>query len=182
VPEHGRDAEAVGAWRRAVDRSLAQWQRVIAVNLTGVWLSCRAAIRQFVAQGSAGTIVATASVGGLVGVPNIAPYAASKAGVIGLTRQIAVDYGPQGIRMNAICPGTIPTPLVRRSYEERIGVPAGEERSVDELLTESLRARFPLRRLGTERDVADAAVYLASDESAWVTGTVLVVDGGLTAS
>ena len=166
---------------RAGDTSLDQWNRVIAVNLTGVWLSARAAIVHLVGEGRPGSILCTASVGGMVGVPGIAAYAAAKAGVIGLVRQIAVDYGPEGIRANAISPGTVPTPLVRRTYEEGGSVGAIASGSVDDIITNTAKERFPLGRVGTERDIADAAVYLASDESSWVTGHTLVVDGGMTA-
>lgn len=165
---------------RAGDLSVDAWDKVIAVNLTGVWLTARAAIRQFLAQGSGGSIVCTASVGGMVGVPGIASYAAAKAGVIGLVKQMAVDYGPDGIRVNAIAPGTVPTPLVRKTYAEGGSAAAQWSGSVDEVLAASV-ARFPLRRLGEERDIAEAAVYLAGDESGWVTGHTLVVDGGMTA-
>ena len=163
------------------DTTLEQWNRVLGVMLTGVFLTDKYALRQMISQGTGGSIINQASVGGLVGVPGIAPYAAAKAGVIGLTRQLAADYGPRSIRVNAICPGTVPTPLVRDTYAERggFGVDTGE--SVEETLEMQARLRFPLGRLGREIDVADAAVFLASDESTWITGVALPVDGGQTA-
>lgn len=166
---------------RAGDISVDDWDKVIAVNLTSVWLSSRAVLPQMIDNGG-GSIINQASVGGLVGVGGIASYAAAKAGVIGLTRQMAVDYGPSGIRVNAICPGTVPTPLVRKTYEEGGGfastqtTPAG----FDEMM-ERNRARYPIGKIGKPENIAMMAVYLASDESEWTTGTVIPVDGGMTA-
>jgi NAD(P)-dependent dehydrogenase (short-subunit alcohol dehydrogenase family) len=163
------------------DTTLETWNRVLAVMLTGVFLTDKHALRQMVAQGTGGSIINQASVGGLVGVPGIAPYAAAKAGVIGLTRQLAADYGPDSIRVNAICPGTVPTPLVRETYASRGGYGVNTGETVEETLELQAQRRFPLGRLGTELDVADAAVFLASDESTWITGVALPVDGGQTA-
>jgi NAD(P)-dependent dehydrogenase (short-subunit alcohol dehydrogenase family) len=166
---------------RAGDLSLEAWQRVIDVNLTGVWLSCRAVLPQMIANGG-GSIINQASVGGLVGVGGIAAYAAAKAGVIGLTRQMAVDYGPDNVRVNAVCPGTVPTPLVRRTYAEGGGFASSVSEAVDfDTMLERSRARFPLGRVGSVDDIANIAVYLASDESAWTTGTAIAIDGGMTA-
>ncbi len=164
----------------AGDTSFDDWNRVIAVNLTGVWLSAKYSLVPMLDQGS-GSIVNQASVGGLIGVPGIASYAAAKAGVIGLTRQMAADYAPRGIRVNAICPGTVPTPLVRTTYENRGGFATGTDGPVDvDALLDAARVRFPMGRLGTTADIAHAALYLASDESGWVTGVALPVDGGMT--
>jgi NAD(P)-dependent dehydrogenase (short-subunit alcohol dehydrogenase family) len=166
---------------RAGDLSRDAWQRVIDVNLTGVWLCARAVLPAMVERG-AGSIINQASVGGLVGVGGIAAYAAAKAGVIGLTRQMAVDYGPDGIRVNAICPGTVPTPLVRRTYEAGGGFASGVDEALDfDAMMEKARVRFPLGRYGSVDDIASIAVYLASDESRWTTGTAIPVDGGMTA-
>lgn len=163
------------------DCTLADWERVIAVNLTGVFLSAKHALRRMLAQGTGGSLVNQASVGGLVGVAGIAPYAAAKAGVIGLTRQLAAEYGPERIRVNALCPGTVPTPLVRATYRDRGGYGTGTGESPDETLELQRVRRFPLGRLGAEDDIAFAALFLASDESSWVTGQVWAVDGGMTA-
>ncbi len=153
--------------------SLADWNRVIAVNLSGVFLSCRAVLPSMVAAES-GAIVATSSIGGLVGVPNIAAYAAAKGGVTGLVRQMAVDYAPSGVRVNAICPGTIPTPLVVSAYKQRDYIAGG----VDEAFARAA-SRFPLGRVGTLDDAALLTLYLLSDESGWMTGQSLAVDGGV---
>jgi NAD(P)-dependent dehydrogenase (short-subunit alcohol dehydrogenase family) len=166
---------------RAGDVEFDEWNRVLAINLTGVWLSTKYALPHMIAAG-AGSLVLQASVGGVIGVPGIASYAAAKGGVIALTRQMAVDYGPEGVRVNAICPGTVPTPLVRATYEERGGfsaisdLPAGA--SIDDMIDES-RVRHPIGRVGTTEDVAQLALHLASDESSWTTGAVITIDGGM---
>ena len=151
----------------------AFWQRVMNVNLTGVWLTARAVLPGMIAAGG-GSIVTMASIGGLIGVPALAPYAAAKGGVIALTRQMAVDYAARGVRVNAIAPGTVMTPLVEATAAARGADNAGES-------YHDPSRHYPLNRLGTTDDVSAAAVYLASGESGWVTGTVLTVDGGRTA-
>ena len=166
---------------RAGDLDLDEWNRVIRINLTGVWLSVKFALPHMMAAGG-GSLVLQASVGGVIGVPGIASYAAAKAGVIGLTRQMAVDYGPDGIRVNAICPGTVPTPLVRATYEKRGGfsatAAAPADASIDDLIQAAV-VRHPIGRLGTVEDIAQLALHLASDESGWTTGSKFVVDGGM---
>jgi NAD(P)-dependent dehydrogenase (short-subunit alcohol dehydrogenase family) len=164
----------------AMECDPAVWDRVVAVNLTGVWLSMRAVLPHMVRAGG-GSIVNQASIGGLVGVPGIAPYAAAKGGVIALTRQAAVEHGPQGVRVNAIAPGTVPTPLVMATYEARAGITGGSGEDVEERLART-RARYPIGRLGEVDDIANLALFLASDESAWITGGVYVIDGGMTAA
>lgn len=156
------------------------WDRVIAVNLTGVWLCNKAVIPAMQARGG-GSVINQSSISGLVGFSGITPYAAAKAGVIGLTRQAAVEYAAAGIRFNAICPGTIVTPLVVRTYEERGGIAMGSGQTLDEAM-QANAARYPMKRLGTPEDVANMAVFLASDEAAWITGATFTVDGGYTAA
>lgn len=148
------------------ETSLEDWDLVIDVNLKGVFLCSRAALPELIR--TRGNIVNIASVGGITGPGEMAAYGSSKAGVLNLTRQMALDYGPQGVRINAICPGTIPTPLHRIFYSE-------EEQ---EATLAEWAQRRPLRKVGTPEDIAYAAIYLASDESDFVTGTTLVVDGG----
>lgn len=155
------------------------WDRMIAINLTGVWLSDRAVLPAMERQGG-GSVINQASIGGVIGVNGIAAYAAAKAGVIGLTRQAAIDYASQNIRFNAVAPGTVPTPLVTAVYEERGGISGGVGDSVEEAL-EANALRYPMQRLGTPDDIANMALFLASDESRWITGQVFVVDGGFTA-
>lgn len=155
------------------------WDRVLAVNLTGVWLSMRAVLPTMTAQRS-GSIIATASSAGVIGIRGIAPYSASKAGVIGLCRATAVEVGPDNVRVNAIAPGTSPTPLVQRTFASMVGRdrPADDERTARALERE--QQRYPMRRFGTLDEIVSVALFLASDESSWVTGGVHAVDGGLT--
>ena len=142
------------------------WARVIAVNLTAVYRAMRAAIPHMIEQGG-GVILSTASVAGLVGLARSSAYSAAKAGVIGLTRTVALEYGPQNIRANCICPGFISTPMLGRVLGDRA------ESALDRLA--------PLRRVGQADDIAHAALYLASDEAGYVTGVPFVVDGGFVA-
>jgi 3-oxoacyl-[acyl-carrier protein] reductase len=167
----------ISGHRDAVDLDPDLWARVLAVNLTGTWHSARAVLPAMVEAGS-GSIVTIASIAGLVGTPLAACYAASKAGVIGLTRQMAVDFGPRGIRVNAVCPGTVPTPLVARTLHTQGVVTATEVRANLEAHT----SRLPMRRLGTVDDIAATVAHLLSDDASWTTGAVHAVDGGLTAS
>lgn len=160
--------EGVGS---AADLSEAAWRRVIDVNLMGVWLTSKFFLGAMVERGR-GAIVNTASIGGLVGVQGILPYAAAKGGVIAMTRQMASDYAAHGVRVNAICPGTVVTPLVERNWAQK-----GQD--VEEQ-TARVAARHPLGRAGEVEDIASAALYLACAESSWVTGQTLTVDGGYT--
>lgn len=164
----------------ALDCTPEMWDRVMAVNLTGVWLSMRAVLPDMTDRGS-GSIINQASIGGLVGVPGIAPYAAAKAGVIGLTRQAAIDFGGANVRINAIAPGTAPTPLVTETYEQRAGITGKADPDPDAALQRAAQ-RYPLNRLGTVDEIANIALFLASDEASFVTGSVYVVDGGMTAA
>jgi NAD(P)-dependent dehydrogenase (short-subunit alcohol dehydrogenase family) len=164
----------------AMNLDVELWNRVIAVNLTGVWLSCKYVLPHMVSQGK-GAIINQASIVGLLGFAGVAPYAAAKGGVMGLTRQMAVDFGPKGIRVNAICPGTVATPLVTDTYNERarLGI-VTENTSVEEGLEQAVE-RYPIGRLGTVEDVANLALFLASDRATWITGGIYTVDGGYTA-
>jgi NAD(P)-dependent dehydrogenase (short-subunit alcohol dehydrogenase family) len=140
----------------------AQWHRVLRVNLTGVFLCCQIAARQMVKQGG-GRIIATASINGLRGVENLVGYNAAKAGVIELTRTMAVELAQHGIRVNAIAPAQIDTRLTRTLPEE------ARRRRVE---------RIPMGRFGEVDEVARAALFLASDDASFVTGHTLAVDGG----
>jgi len=157
----------IGSTTNAPETTLEVWENVFAVNARGTFLCCKHAIPGMAARGG-GSIVNVASVAGLVGLRNRAAYCASKGAVISLTRALAVDHVADGIRVNAVAPGTVDSPWVRRLVED-----VGE--SLD-----ALRARQPLGRLGTPEEIADAVAYLAAAE--FVTGSVLVIDGGLTAA
>lgn len=159
---------------------VGDWHRVIAVNLTSKWLTFRFALPHMVKRGT-GSIIVQSSIGGIVGVPGIFPYAAAKGGCIAMVKQTAVDYGPAGIRVNGIAPGNIPTPLVRATYSRGggMGATAAGEETVEQGLKRAAE-RYPLGRLGTPEENAALATYIASDESSWTTGHIFVLDGGVT--
>lgn len=148
--------------------TLETWNRVIAVNLTGVFLGCKYGIPAIVRAGG-GSVIITASVGALVGqrAHNHA-YVAAKTALIGLTRNLAVEYAPRHVRVNCLCPGQIRTDMMADFYND----PIKRQRFID--LT-------PMGRFGEPREIAGAALFLASDESSFMTGSVMVVDGGWTA-
>jgi len=147
------------------------WNRVIAVNLTGVFLCMRSELRQMVAQGG-GAIVNTASLVGVMAYPYLAAYNAAKHGVVGLTRTAALEYASRGIRVNAVCPAWIATPMVMDEGPAPASIPEHYD---------ALAGLIPMRRLGTPEEVAQAVAWLCSDASSFVTGHPLLVDGGVTA-
>jgi NAD(P)-dependent dehydrogenase (short-subunit alcohol dehydrogenase family) len=145
------------------------WDRVISINLTGVWLCMKYEIQQMLKQ-EGGTIVNMSSILGKVGFANSPAYEASKHGVIGLTKAAALEYATAGIRVNAVCPGFIETPML-----ERAGILADPE------LREQIVNLHPVKRLGTPEEVAKAVLWLCSDAASFVTGHALLVDGGYVA-
>ena len=175
--QHGRLDVAVNnagvagriTWFHEADEG--DWDTVLDVNLKGVWLCMRAELRHMHAQAS-GVIVNTSSGAGLRGGPGVAQYVASKHGVIGLTRTAALEYASLGIRVNAIAPGTIETPMNDVFTEERVEDPFADA---------VVRQLHPQGRLGTPEEVAAGILYLAGDLSTFATGSVLSVDGGFTA-
>jgi len=145
-----------------------EWDRVMNINLKGVWLCMKYEIQRMLEQGG-GAIVNTASVAGLVGFQNTPAYVASKHGVVGLTKAAALEYATFGIRINAVCPGVIRTPLIDRVVAARP--------KMEEVYT----AMHPVGRLGEPEEIAEAVVWLCSDAASFVTGHAMVVDGGLVA-
>jgi NAD(P)-dependent dehydrogenase (short-subunit alcohol dehydrogenase family) len=158
----------VAGWHvGSVNQKTAEWSeesfdRMIAVNLKGVWLCLRAEIKQMLAQGG-GTIVNTASIAGLAGLPNAAAYVAAKHGVVGLTKTAALEYAEANIRVNAVCPGYIRTRMTQPMMQARR----------DEVLTHT-----PMARLGNPEEIAEMVVWLCSDRASYVSGAAYNVDGG----
>ncbi len=153
----------------ALDTPESTWERVMEINLKGVWLGCRAGIPAMLESGG-GSIVNVASFVALMGAATAQiAYTASKGGVLSMTREIAVEYARRGIRANALCPGPIETPLL----EELLADPARRARRM---------VHIPMGRLGRAEELARAALFLASDDSSFMTGAALVVDGGITAA
>jgi NAD(P)-dependent dehydrogenase (short-subunit alcohol dehydrogenase family) len=150
-----------------IDTDVYTWDRVMAVNLRGVFLGCKFAIPRMLEQGS-GSIINISSFVALLGcsVPQDA-YTASKGAVLSLTRSLAVQFGPQGVRSNAICPGPIETPLLMDWLLK------------DEAAKQLRLARNPTGRFGKPEEIVNLAIYLASDESRWTNGAAMVVDGGI---
>lgn len=144
------------------------WDRVLSINLKGVWLCLKHEIRQMLKQGG-GAIVNMSSVAGLVGSENVPAYAASKHGIVGLTRTAALEYADDGIRVNAICPGVIHTAMIERF--------TGGDKEVQEGLAEDQ----PLGRMGKPQEIADVVTWLCSDSASFITGHAMAVDGGFVA-
>ncbi|WP_432544956.1 SDR family NAD(P)-dependent oxidoreductase [Kineococcus sp. SYSU DK002] len=169
---HGRldvliNNAGIVSWGGVEATTEQEWNRVIAVNQTGMWLGMRAAMPLLRASGQ-GSVVNTSSVLGLVGSGAAAAYQATKGAVRLLTKTAAVEYAQQGVRVNSLHPGVIATPMIQDLLEEQ-----GDNQP--DIL------RTPMRRAGTPEEVAWGVVYLASTESSYVTGTELVIDGGMTA-
>lgn len=152
----------------ATDVPVETWRRALAVNLDAVFYLMRAALPALAERGG-GSIVVVGSIAAFKGFPNHAAYCASKGALVALVRQVAVDYGPR-VRVNLLCPGPVDTPLI---WESAAAFPNPSEAVAD------AGKRTVLKRLGLPEDIARAALFLASGESGWVTGTTLTVDGGI---
>ncbi len=163
------NAGVEGTQAPTADYPADQWDRVLAVNLTGVWLCMKHEIPAMLANGG-GAIVNMASILGVVGFANAAAYTAAKHGVIGLTKVAAIEYATQGIRVNAVCPAFIATPMLERS-----GITEGTE------MYAMLAGLHPIKRLGTPEEIAEAVLWLCSDKASFVTGHAMLVDGGYVA-
>ena len=153
--------------------SLDDWNRAIAVNATGAFLTARAVMPHLVADG-AGTLVFTASTVALSGMKGVAAYSAAKGAVAALTRQLAADFAGRGVRVNAVAPGAVRTPLSDSQFRAR----AADEAEFDALLAQVI-ARYPLPRWGRPEEIAEAIAFLATDRSSWMTGQILPIEGGL---
>ena len=162
------NAGALSAEARTGDYSEEDWRRLIDINLTGVFLCMKYELQQMAKQNN-GVIVNMASIAGITGFPRNSAYAASKHGVVGLTKSAAIEYARKGIRINAVCPGYTLTPMAETAMKLR-----GE-------LEGELEKRVPLGRLGKPEEIAKAIIYLCSDSAAFILGHSLVLDGGIAA-
>jgi meso-butanediol dehydrogenase/(S,S)-butanediol dehydrogenase/diacetyl reductase len=165
---------AVDAKGKVVDMDTGQWQKVLDTNVNGAFLTAKAAIPEMIKAGG-GAIVNISALAGIRCLPEMPAYCTSKGALISLTQQIALDYGPSRIRCNAICPGPVKAGLLEAgttAYAEETG------RDVEEIF-EQLTENIPLRRIADPEEVAAACVFLASDEASYITGSTLMVDGGL---
>ena len=160
------NAGVEGKWVPLIDQTEENWDQVHNINLKGVWLSMKYEIRQMLKQGGGGAVVNMSSVAGLIGAAGAGVYVASKHGVLGLTKSAALEYAPHGIRVNAVCPAVIETPMAERAFAD----PAVSKRMV---------SLHPLGRFGKPMEVAEAVLWLCSDKSSFTTGQYIGVDGGL---
>lgn len=157
-----------GNWKPLIEQTEEEWDQVIDINLKGVWLCLKYEVQQMLKQGQGGTIVNMSSIAGLMGAATSEPYIASKHGVIGLTRCVALEYAKQKIRVNAVCPAVIETPMGDRLF----GTPEMKP------FAEGLH---PLGRFGTSLEVAEGVLWMCSEKSSFMTGHYLVLDGGFLA-
>jgi NAD(P)-dependent dehydrogenase (short-subunit alcohol dehydrogenase family) len=157
-----------GAWAAITDQTEQEWDRTIDINLKGVWLCLKFEIEQMVRQGTGGAIVNNSSIAGLIGTRGTAIYSASKHGVLGLTKALAIEWAQSGIRINAVCPAVIETPMADRLY-------ARPE------VNQWALGLHPLGRFGKAAEVAEAVVWMCSDAASYVTGQAMVIDGGFLA-
>jgi NAD(P)-dependent dehydrogenase (short-subunit alcohol dehydrogenase family) len=157
-----------GALQPTSEYDVAAWDRVMSINLKGLWLCMKYEIQQMLKQGG-GAIVNTASAAGLVAVPGLSAYVAAKHGVVGLTKTAALEYAKQGIRVNAVCPGGVDTPMVKRVFGN------------NPQFAEAAASAEPVGRLAQPAEIGEAVVWLCSDAASFVTGLPMAVDGGMVA-
>jgi len=171
VDKYGRldvafnNAGIEGVWLPLTEQTEENWEQVQSINLKGVWLSMKYEIRQMLKQGGGGAIVNMSSVAGLIGAAGASFYVASKHGVLGLTKSAAMECAAQGIRVNAVCPAVIETPMSERAF----GEPTVNQR---------MRSLHPIGRFGKPMEVAEAVLWLCSDKASFITGQSLGIDGG----
>ena len=175
VKEYGKldvlfNNAAIQIMAKLADTKEEDWDRIHSVNLKGVFLGCKYALPAMIRSGG-GSIVNMSSALGFVGDPDLAAYGAAKGGVIALTKTAAMAYGPDKVRVNCLCPGDVDTPLLQDFFNS---FPDPES------MRQEVYAKYALRRIAEPREIAEAAAFLASDASSFMTGSVLVVDGGLT--
>ncbi len=172
VADHGalhaafNNAGIEGPTARILDLPLADWDRVVRVNLTGVFVCMKCEIEQMMKQDGGGSIVSTASAAGLIGIPGAAGYNASKHGVVGLTKTVALEYAAKNIRVNAVCPGFIETPMLDRVTDASVKI------------REQMIGAVPLRRVAQPSEIGETVAWLMSDKASYVTGVAMPVDGG----
>jgi NAD(P)-dependent dehydrogenase (short-subunit alcohol dehydrogenase family) len=155
-----------GPTAKILDVPMEDWDRVIRVNLTGVFICMKCEIEQMIKQDGGGSIVSTSSAAGLIGIPGAASYNASKHGVIGLTKTVALEYAAKNIRVNAVCPGFIETPMLDRVTDASVKI------------RDQLIKAVPMRRVAQASEIGETAAWLLSDKSSYVTGVAMPVDGG----
>jgi NAD(P)-dependent dehydrogenase (short-subunit alcohol dehydrogenase family) len=165
--------QPIDTYSNVEDTPVEAWDRILGVNLRGTFLMSKYSLPHIRGSGPGGSVVNIASVQGVQSMPKVPAYAASKGGVLSLTRNMALDYAPQGIRVNAICPGTIDSEMVRTAARAEGG-------NLDQTLRR-YGAVHPLGRMGLPEEVAEAALFLASERASFMTGGYLAVDGGLLA-
>jgi NAD(P)-dependent dehydrogenase (short-subunit alcohol dehydrogenase family) len=172
VQKYGRldvafnNAGVEGKWVPLAEQTEENWDYVHSINLKGLWLCMKYEIQQMLRQGGGGAIVNMSSVAGLIGAAGAGVYVASKHGVLGLTKSAAIEYAAKGIRVNAVCPAVIETPMAERAF----GDPAVNKRMV---------SLHPLGRFGKPKEVAEAVLWLCSNKSSFTTGQHIGIDGGL---
>lgn len=164
-------AGILGPTQPAVEAAEEDWDRAFAVNVKGTWLAVKAFLPQM-RQTGGGAIVTLASAAGLTGSAQLQTYSATKGAVVMLSRSLALAHGPEGIRVNCLCPGSIETPMLAATFD---AAGNAEERAVR---VAQFAARYPLRRFGKPEEVADAALFLLSEQASFLTGVSLPVDGG----
>jgi NAD(P)-dependent dehydrogenase (short-subunit alcohol dehydrogenase family) len=172
VEKYGRldvafnNAGVEGKWVPLIEQTEEEWDYVQSINLKGVWLSMKYEILQMLKQGGGGAVVNMSSVAGLIGAAGAGIYIASKHGVLGLTKTAAIEYAPHGIRVNAVCPAVIETPMAERAFS-------------DPAMAKRMASLHPLGRFGKPMEVAEAVLWLCSDKSSFTTGQYIAIDGGL---